>query len=95
MDHLPIAEKVDMVFMYGYCHQNAQWACTGHVDRYPGHHPSVRTLHWIFKETGSVQPQVKHQPLPATNHDAQGSVLASVAANPHISSRQIEGESGI
>ena len=93
MDRLPIAEKIDIVFMYGYCDQNAQRACAMYAARYPGrHHPSVRTVRRIvtlFKETGSVQPRVKRQPRPATNDDAQVGVLAAVAANPHISSRQI------
>lgn len=48
-----------------------------------------------LRETGSLNPRPRHRPRTRTDECAEVAVLATIAVNPHISTRQIEREVGV
>ena len=92
------AEKFDMVFIYGECRQNKRAAARMYAERYHDcATPSRSTFANIiqtFEEPGNVDNKRKRLKL-ATGERHAVDILASVAHNPHVSSRQLERESVI
>ncbi|KYN41572.1 hypothetical protein ALC56_04036 [Trachymyrmex septentrionalis] len=74
------AEKVDMIFVCGECRQIRE-AVRLYTERFPDRiHPSFS----IF---------IKKRIKKATNNRNSTNILAAIALNPHISTRQLERES--
>ena len=94
-----INERIDMIYIYGEAHKNARAACNMYGERYPERRqPSVRNfqrLANLFSESGSVTPRKYNRRTTATGENSEVAVLAAVAANPPVSSRQLERDSGI
>ena len=94
-----INERIDMIYIYGEARKNARAACNMYGERYPERRqPSVRNfqrLANLFSESGSVTPRKHNRRRTATGENSEVAVLAAVAANPHVSSRQLERDSGI
>ncbi|KYN04951.1 hypothetical protein ALC62_04167 [Cyphomyrmex costatus] len=94
------AEKVDMIFVYGECRQIMREAVRLYTERFPDRvHPSFSVFSNIvqtFQETGSVDNKKCKRIKKATESDGNSTnILAAVALNPHISTRQLERESDI
>lgn len=94
-----VAEKIDMILIYGKSRQNVMQAIALYIDRFPErNHPSRSTFRHVvskFMESGSVEVRQKVRGRTATNEINQAAVLAAVAHDPHISSRDIASGSGI
>lgn len=87
-----------MIFVYGKARRNALEACGLYAERYPDrNHPSYMTLLRIvnsFVEDGSLK-RTRQRRRTVTQENAEVDILAAVAVNPHISSRQLAQSSGI
>jgi len=92
-------EQVDMLLIYGETQQNSIRAQALYVNRYPNRtHPSHRMFQQLCKklrETGSLAARTSKRQKKTCHEDNKINVFAMVHANPQISSRQIERESGI
>jgi len=97
MNRFTVAEKIDMI--YGEVHKNIKREARDlYTERYhERRQPSRRTFYRIvqlFSETGSVATK-KYRTRTVTGENSEIAVLTVVACNPHVSSRQIERDSGI
>ncbi|XP_011858348.1 PREDICTED: uncharacterized protein LOC105555911 [Vollenhovia emeryi] len=96
---LTIVERVDIISSHFEAHRNVEEARQRYANLFPDRNvPSAtafRSIVQLFTETGSVKPRERVRPRPVTNENNTVNVLAAVAANPHISSRQITRGSGI
>ncbi|KZC10812.1 hypothetical protein WN55_01824 [Dufourea novaeangliae] len=88
-----------MLLIYDECQQKFVRAKNMYAERYPHRPPPSRRT---FKnmcdkliQTGSLSVRKSECRKRVTNEQNEIGVLGSVATNPHISSRQIERESGI
>lgn len=88
-----------MVLVYGECRRNVNNALQVYAERYPDRRtPSRRSFYRVvthFVQDGSVQPRQRRRQRSATSEENDTAVLAAVAFNPHVSSRNIARESGI
>lgn len=95
----PFQEQVDMLLIYGECQKNAVHARNLYAERYPDRNsPSRRTFINVYnklRQTGSLKCCTSERVKPATSEETETDVLAMVTQNPHISTRQIERESGV
>lgn len=95
----PYLEQVDMMLIYGECRKNARQAATVYAERYPDRRPpSYYTFINVYnklRETGSLKCRSRERSKPASNEMTEIGVLAMIAHNPHVASRQIERASGI
>lgn len=95
----PFEEQVDMLLIYGECQKNSVRAKNLYAERYPHRsQPSRQTFKNVcdkLRQTGSLGVRKSERQKQVINEEMEISVLASVSRNPHISSRQIERESGI
>lgn len=94
-----VSEKIDMIYIYGEVHKNPRQAYDLYAERFPERTtPSIRYFQRItklFSETGSVTREKRHRMRTVSGENAEVNVLAAVANNPHVSSREIELHSGI
>ena len=86
------SHAVDMLLVFGECHQNASQAARVYAERYPERHrPDRRSFSHLctrLRQTGHVD--IKYvRPRSATSENVAVDVLAAVAAFPHTSSRHI------
>lgn len=92
-------DKIDMIFIYGEAGRNIRAACRLYAGRYPDRHQPSRTsfrrVVQQFTTTGSIVKKKKMRKKSVTDENAQIAVLAAVAHNPHVSTREIAGQSGI
>lgn len=99
MAYLTVAEKIEMIFIYGECGRNVDAAVRLYAARFPEKNtPSRRSFYRTvndFKENGSVQPKKRKRRITATSEHNEIAVLSAVAYNPHVSSRAISRGSGI
>lgn len=90
----PFEEQVDMILIYGECQQNSVRAKNLYAERYPNRtQPSRRTFKNVYdklRRTGSLNTQKSEREKRVTNEGNEIGVLAMVAQNPRVSSRQIE-----
>ncbi|KYN45069.1 hypothetical protein ALC56_00543 [Trachymyrmex septentrionalis] len=93
------AKKVDMIFVYGKCRQIMREAVRLYAERFPDRvHPSFSVFSSIiktFQETGSVYNKKCKRIKKATNNENSTNILAAIALNPYISTKQLERESDI
>lgn len=83
-----IAEKVEMVLIYGECHRIMREAVR----------PSLSVFTNIikkFQETGTVDNKTRNLAKRATDDGNSINIAAAVIRDPHVSARQLERESGI
>jgi len=94
-----VAEKIDTIYIYGEAQKNARVACNLYAERYPERRqPSASSFQQVvklFSETGSVAMKKRHRMRTVTGENSEIAVLAVVADNPQVSSRQIERDLGI
>lgn len=94
-----VAEKIDMIYIYSEAHKNARVVCNLYAKRYPERkQSSTRSFQQVaklFSETGSVAMKKRHRMRTVTGENSEIAVLATVADNLQVSSRQIERDSGI
>ncbi|KZC07790.1 hypothetical protein WN55_09816 [Dufourea novaeangliae] len=91
-----IAEKVDMVFVYGECRQIVRDAVRLYAERFP--EPSRSAFTYViksFQETGRVDNKIRRRSKAVTDVRNTVNILAAVTQNPHASTRQLVRESGI
>jgi hypothetical protein len=85
-------EKVEMLLIYGECGKNSVRVLQLYAARYPGKtQPSRHMFARLIKnlcETGSVSPRKRNRRKTPTEETAEVAVLASVANNPHLSTRR-------
>jgi len=88
-----------MVFIYGECRRVTREAVRLYAERFPNRViPSRSVFSNIikhFQETGSVDNNKRQRSKKATNDDNTINILAAVAENPNVSTRQLECDSGI
>lgn len=94
-----IAEKVEMVIIYGECHRIMRKAVRVYGERFTDRNsPSLSVFANIikkFRETGNVDKEKRIRAKKATDDGNTINILASVIQNPHVGTRQLERESGI
>ncbi|RLU18884.1 hypothetical protein DMN91_009242 [Ooceraea biroi] len=87
-------ERTEMLLIYGESGRSSTEAQRMYGQRYSEKRLPSRAafdrLIKTFRETGSVCSRKKMRPRLQTNELAEVTVLAAVANNPHISSRQIQ-----
>ena len=92
-------EMVDMLLTYGECFQNAKQAEQQYAECFPERHlpthPTFTNIVSRLRGTGSLSPRKRIRNKTVTNEAAEVAVLAAVARNPHVSSREMEREIGI
>ncbi|XP_024944495.1 uncharacterized protein LOC112494915 [Cephus cinctus] len=93
MDRYTMAEKVDMIYIYGETQKNARAACNLYAERYPErNNPCPRTFDRIvqlFSKTGSVVARKKNRSRTITVENSEIAILTAVDHDPEISSRKI------
>lgn len=93
------AEKAEMILIYGECRQNAAEACRVYAERYPDReHPTCRTFQNIYRQlyaTGMVVARRRVRNRPVTGEAGAVGVLAAVAVNPRMSTRDIARAGGL
>lgn len=91
-------EKIEMILIYGESGRNITNAITLYAERFPARIPSRAAFYRILKEfttSGSVKAKKRTRRRTVTAENNEIAVLAAVAANPHISSRDVAHASGI
>ena len=92
-------KKVDMIFVYGEWRQIIREAIRLYAERYSDHIHSIffvfSNIVQTFQETGSVDNKKRKRIKKATDNGNSTNILAAVALNPYISTRQLERESDI
>lgn len=95
----PFEEQVDMILIYGECQQNSVRARILYSERYPNRIlSSCQTFINVcdkLRQTGSLNNRKSECEKRVTHEGNEVGVLAMIARNPHVSSRQIERESGV
>ena len=95
----PFEEQVDMILIYGECQRNSVQARILYSERYPDRIlPSRQTFTNVcnkLRQTGCLSTRKSDCKKKVTHEGNEVGVLAMVARNPHVSSRQIERESGV
>ena len=88
-----------MIQIYGECRKNASEAYRVYAERYPDRRqPSRRLFGKLFiklRDSGSVTPRARVRNKPTTGEAGATNVLAAVAVNPHVSSREIARDAGM
>ena len=88
-----------MVFIYAECRQVMRAAVRLYARKYPDRQTPARSVFAniiiTFKDTGSVANTIRQQSKTATGEQNSINILAAVAHNPHVNTRQIEHESGV
>lgn len=96
---LTIEDRVNVCFLYAQCGYNHQRAKQMFMRRYPDRPVPSRTVIRKtverFRTTGSVANTKRKRRRPSTNEDKVVDVLANVAVNPHISTRQLAEDHGV
>lgn len=99
MEYLTVAEKIEMIFIYGECRRNVVDAVALYAHRFPNRNtPSRSSFYRVvngFRENGNVASTKRTRRATVTGEDNEIGVLAAVAHNPHVSSRAISRDSGI
>lgn len=92
-------EKLQMLLVYGACDENAVRAKIVYGNKYPERNqPSRRTFQRLCNsliENGSFSVTKRKRNKTITNENNTIAVLGTIAYDPHISTRQIEQDSGI
>ncbi|EFN82703.1 hypothetical protein EAI_17618, partial [Harpegnathos saltator] len=98
MDVLTLQEKIEMVLVYGESGRNLDNAVNLYVQRFPDR-PRSRTSFFCtvkqFTAEGSVQPKKRIRRKTVTGEDNAIAVLAAVAYNPYVSTREIARDCGV
>lgn len=99
MEKLTTAEKIDMIFIYGEARRNVIEALLLYAERYPERNvPSRSSFYRVvktFSNEGNVHKHKRKRQTTVTGDNNEIAVLAAVAHNPYISSRNISRDSGI
>lgn len=98
MQAITLQEKIEMVYIYGECRKNIDNAVDLYAHRFPDQPRSRASFYRIiqqFTQEGSVQTKKRKRRRTIAGENNEVAVLAAVAYNPHISTRQISRESGI
>jgi hypothetical protein len=95
-----VVEKLEIILIYGACHNNAVLAAATYAERFPERpHPEHKIFTALIRhvlETGSLEHKKKTYVNPPITHEVnQAVVINMVENNPHISTRQISTETGI
>lgn len=97
--HLTKEDRVNVCFLYAECGYNYKRARQMFMQRYPDRVvPSRTTFRKTverFRVTGSVANTKPKRKRPATNEEKTVDVLANVAVNPHVSTRQLAADHGV
>nr|XP_034195052.1 uncharacterized protein LOC117611224 [Osmia lignaria] len=94
-----IAEKVEMVIVYGECHRIMREAVRVYGERFPDRRrPSLSVFANIiktFQETGNVDNKPRNRAKRVTDDGNSINIVAAVIRDPRVSTRQLERESGL
>lgn len=91
-------EKIEMILIYGQCARNVDEAVRLYAERFPFNVRSRASFYRVvtqFLQEGSVCKRKSARRNLVTTTDNEIAVLAAVNVDPHISTRQIERDSGI
>lgn len=101
MDILSLQEKIEIILIYGEARRSVSRAIRLYAERHPGERvPSRCSIYRIvqhFKTDGNVGTTKRNRRRIVTNAGGANEVniLAAVNVNPHVSTRELERESGI
>lgn len=98
MEYLTVREKIEMVLVYGEAGRNLDNAVNLYAQRFPNRIVSRASFYRTitkFTTDGSVQPKKKTRTTTVTGENNEIAVLAAVANNPHVSTREIARDSGM
>jgi hypothetical protein len=88
-----------MIRIYGECSQHSVQSELLYRSRYPERRPPSRRMFSrlvsTLRDTGSLKPWTRHRRKSRKNEIAEEAILASVADNPQVGTRQLENEFGI
>ncbi|CAH0553446.1 unnamed protein product [Brassicogethes aeneus] len=85
MEYLAVQEKIEIVLIYGEAARNVDVAVGLYAERFPDGPRSRATIYRVVKQFTTE----------GSEENNQNAVLASVAYNPHVSTRAISRDSGI
>ncbi|XP_026826676.1 uncharacterized protein LOC113562216 [Ooceraea biroi] len=92
MEGMSVQEKTEMVLIYGECGRNIDDAVTLYAQRFPDRERSCASFFRVVKQfttEGSVQPKKRKRRATVTGENNEIAVLAAVANNRHVSTREI------
>jgi hypothetical protein len=98
MEYLTVQEKIEMVLVYGEAGRSLDNAVNLYASRFPDRIRSRASFYRTIKQftaDGSVRPKKRTRPATVTEENNEIGVLAAVAYNPHVSTREIASESGL
>ncbi|CAL1688642.1 unnamed protein product [Lasius platythorax] len=94
-----VNDSVDMLLVLGECQGNYRRASELYAVRYPERptksHMAFKRMKDRLRRHNSFQLPLQERIRPTTNNNNAINVLAAVAVNPHLSTRQISRDSGI
>lgn len=98
MEYLTVQEKIEMVLVYGEARRNLVNAVNLYTERFPNRIRSHTSFYRTIKQfttDGSVQPRKRTRQATVTGENNEIAVLAAVADNPHVSTREIARDFGL
>ena len=98
MEAITLDKKIEMVFIYGESGRSIDNAVALYAQRFPDQKRSRASFYRViqqFSTEGSVKPKKRNRQNMVACENNEIAVLAAVAHDPHISTRQISRESGI
>lgn len=98
MERLTVPEKIEMVLVYGEAGRNLENAVAIYAQRFPDRIRSRASFGRTIKQfitDGNVQPKKRTRRATVTGENNEIAVLAAVAHNPHVSTREIVRDSGL
>lgn len=99
MIKLSVEEKVEIILIYGEAGRNIAQAIRLYAQRHPNRRvPSRHSFDFTvnqFITNGTVQVPKRTRPKTTTHQENEINIIAAVTHNPHISTRELERDSGI
>lgn len=98
MEYLTLQEKIEMILIYGESGRNVDVAVALYAQRFPDSVRSRASFFRVvkqFKTEGSVQNKKRKRRATVTEENNEITVLAAVAHNPHVSTREIAINAGL
>lgn len=98
MESIPLNQRIEMVLIYGQCLRNIDNAVDLYAELFPDMKRSRSSFYRVIREfttEGTVHKRKKNRKRTSTGENNEINVLAQVAVDPHVSTRQISQGAGI